>query len=169
MHPHQRGRSRGVVVRALVRDADACAVMEVAGGTQWPMKRLAPEGLFEVFIPKRPEVFRYQLRVTRPGGEIRQFFDPYAFLPALGAQDLYLFNEGNEHRIYEKLGAHLRELDGVPGVALAVWAPAASQVSLVGNFNHWDPRYHPMRSLGASGVKGRSTSSRSATRRGTCG
>jgi 1,4-alpha-glucan branching enzyme len=152
MHPQTRGRSAGVVVRALIREARACTVVEVAGKGAWPMNALAPEGLFEVFIPKRPKVFRYQLRVTHPGGEIRQFFDPYAFLPTLGAQDLYLFNEGNEHRIYEKLGAHLRVMDGVPGVSFAVWAPVASQVSLVGNFNHWDTRYHAMRSLGASGV-----------------
>ncbi len=152
MHPHRRGRSNGVVVRALVRHAEACAVAESGGDGLWPMTLLAPEGCFEVFIPKRPGVFRYQLRVTHPGGEVRQFFDPYAFLPTLGDQDLYLFNEGNEHRIYEKLGSHPRVMDGVPGVSFAVWAPAASQVSLVGNFNHWDGRYHPMRPLGVSGV-----------------
>ena len=152
MHPHKQGRSKGVVVRALLRDAGECSVVEVGGKGDWPMTRLAPEGLFEVFIPKRPAVFRYQLWTTRPGGEVRQFFDPYAFLPTLGEQDLYLYNEGNEHRIYEKLGAHLRVIDGVPGVSFAVWAPAATQVSVTGNFNHWDTRYHSMRSLGASGV-----------------
>jgi 1,4-alpha-glucan branching enzyme len=116
------------------------------------MKLLAPEGFFEVFIAKRPDVFRYQLRATYANGETRQFYDPYSFLPTLGAQDLYLFNEGNEHRIYEKLGAQPRDLGGVPGVAFAVWAPSAARVSVVGNFNHWDGRYFPMRPLGASGV-----------------
>ncbi len=152
MHPHVRKRSQGVVVRALVSDAEGCAVVNLANGESFVMTRLAPEGFFEVFIPRCPAVFRYQLRVTRPGGEIRQFFDAYSFLPTLGAQDLYLFNEGTEHRIYEKLGAHLRVIDGVPGVAFAVWAPSAARVSVVGNFNRWDGRYHPMRSLGASGV-----------------
>lgn len=140
-----------MVVRALVSGAESCAVIDLADGEAKPMTRLAPQGLFEVFIPKRSEVFRYQLRVTHRG-EIRQFFDPYAFLPTLSDQDLFLFNEGNEHRIYEKLGAHLRTIDGVPGVSFAVWAPAAARVSLVGNFNSWDGRYHPMRPLGASGV-----------------
>ncbi|HNC24146.1 MAG TPA: 1,4-alpha-glucan branching protein GlgB, partial [Opitutaceae bacterium] len=152
MHPHQRGRSSGVVVRAFLRDAAECAVVDPATGDAWPMKRLADEGFFEIFVPKRPKVFRYQLRVTRPNGELHQFFDPYGFLPTLGAQDLYLFNEGTEHRAYDKLGAHPRVIEGVPGVSFAVWAPAARQVSLVGNFNHWDTRYHPMRSLGVSGV-----------------
>jgi len=152
MHPHKQGRSAGVVVRALLREAGDCAVVDVTSGEAWPMAAISPEGLFEVFIPKRPQVFHYQLRTTRAGGEVRQFYDPYSFLPTLGEQDLYLFNEGNEHRIYEKLGSHLRVIEGVSGTSFAVWAPAASQVSLVGNFNHWDARYQPMRSLGPSGV-----------------
>ncbi len=152
MHPAKKGRSTGVLVRAFVREAAECAVVELGTDHVFPLVKLAPEGFFEGFIPKRREVFRYQLRATYHSGEIRQFYDPYAFLPTLGDQDLYLFNEGNEHRIYEKLGAHLRTMDGVPGVAFAVWAPNAARVSVVGNFNHWDGRYHPMRPLGASGV-----------------
>ncbi len=154
MRPFKKGRSQGVIVRAFVRDAKACDVVDLAKKTApaVEMELLAPEGFFEVFIPKCKEVFRYQLRVTLHSGEIRQFFDPYSFLPTLGAQDLYLFNEGNEHRIYEKLGSHLRVIDGVPGVSFAVWAPSAARVSVVGNFNHWDGRYHAMRPLGASGV-----------------
>jgi 1,4-alpha-glucan branching enzyme len=154
MHPTVRQRSQGVVVRALLRGAVSCEVVDLdaAAPTSHPLERLAPEGLFEGFIPKRKTVFRYQLRATYANGEVRQFFDPYCFLPTLGEQDLYLFNEGNEHRIYEKLGSHLRDLGGVKGVSFAVWAPAAARVSVVGNFNHWDGRYHPMRPLGGSGV-----------------
>jgi 1,4-alpha-glucan branching enzyme len=160
MHPAKQGRSEGVVVRAFIRAAVECTVIDardavalMAGGAQrWSMRQLAPEGLFETFIPREPQVFRYQLRARLDTGEIRQAYDPYAFLPTVGEQDLYLFNEGNEHRIYTKLGAHVRVVDGVPGVSFAVWAPTARRVSVVGNFNHWDGRYHPMRSLGASGV-----------------
>jgi 1,4-alpha-glucan branching enzyme len=154
MHPFARGRTRGVVVRALLRGAVSCEVVEPGAPAQAPvpMKLLAPEGFFEVEIRGRPSVYRYQLRASYPGGEIRQFFDPYTFLPTLGEQDLYLFNEGNEHRVHEKLGAHLRDLGGVPGVSFAVWAPAAARVSVVGDFNGWDGRYHPMRPLGSSGV-----------------
>jgi 1,4-alpha-glucan branching enzyme len=160
MHPAKQGRGKGVVVRALVREAAECSVIDardaaalMAGGAaRWPMQQLAPEGFFEVYIPQQTGVFRYQLRVKLHGGEIHQFYDPYAFLPTMGELDLYLFNEGNEHRIYEKLGAHFRVVDGVPGVAFAVWAPTARRVSVVANFNRWDGRYHPMRPLGASGV-----------------
>lgn len=143
-----------MLVRAFIREARACEVVDLSkkDGPAVAMDLLAPEGFFEVFIPRRKDVFRYQLRATLHSGEIRQFFDPYSFLPTLGDQDLYLFNEGNEHRVYEKLGAHVRVIDGVPGVAFAVWAPSAARVSVVGNFNHWDGRFHPMRPLGASGV-----------------
>jgi 1,4-alpha-glucan branching enzyme len=153
MHPLEHEGTAGVVVRAFMRAAVNCAVIELdAPGTPaHPMEQLAPEGFFEVFIPGK-EVFRYQLRYTTSWGDIHQVHNAYSFLPSLSAQDLYLFNEGNEHRIYEKLGAHLRMMGDVPGVAFAVWAPAASRVSLVGNFNGWDARYHPMRPLGGSGV-----------------
>ncbi len=160
MHRVGRGRNRGVVVRAFLQDAVECSVIDardraalMAGGAaRWPMERLAPEGFFEVLLPEPAEVFRYQLRARLGSGEIRQGYDPYAFLPVISDQDLYLFNEGNEHRIYTKLGAHVRVVDGVAGVSFAVWAPQARRVSVVGNFNRWDGRYHPLRLLGASGV-----------------
>jgi 1,4-alpha-glucan branching enzyme len=154
MHMHKRGRSEGVVARAFLSGAVACEVVELDAQPQkcFPMTRIAPDGVFEVFIAKHPQVFRYQLRAAYPSGELRQFFDPYCFLPTLGEQELYLFNEGNEHRIYDKLGSHVRDLGGVVGVSFAVWAPSAARVSVVGNFNRWDGRFHPMRSLGASGV-----------------
>src|SRR5207244_8425283 len=77
---------------------------------------------------------------------------PYSFLPTLGDQDTYLFGQGQELRIYDKLGAHLRTVDGVPGASFAVWAPNAQRVSVVGDFNRWDGRFQPMRHLGPSGV-----------------
>ncbi|MCF3652006.1 1,4-alpha-glucan branching protein GlgB [Synoicihabitans lomoniglobus] len=152
MHPAKRGKLSGLVVRCFIHGATGCDVVETATGKSFGMECLADTGLFEVFIPRRRKVFPYQLRAHYGSGEMRQFFDPYSFLPTLGEQDLYLFNEGNEHRIYQKLGAHVREIDGVKGVAFAVWAPSAKRVSVVGNFNHWDGRYFPMRSLGSSGV-----------------
>ena len=78
--------------------------------------------------------------------------DPYDFEPLLSDMDLHLFNEGNHFDIYEKLGAHLRTIDGVKGVNFAVWAPNAQSVSIVGDFNQWDGRQHPMRKRIPSGV-----------------
>ncbi len=70
----------------------------------------------------------------------------------LTADDLYLFNEGSHLRLYDKLGAHLMTVDGMPGVYFAVWAPNAEQVSVIGDFNRWDRRSHPLRPRGSSGI-----------------
>ena len=78
--------------------------------------------------------------------------DPYSFLPTLGELDLHLVGEGRHEALWERLGAHLREIDGAAGVAFAVWAPSARSVSVVGDWNGWDGRVHPMRSLGSSGI-----------------
>jgi 1,4-alpha-glucan branching enzyme len=154
MHPITHQGKLGVVVRALLQDAAACEVVVDEAGQEKrvPMEQVDALGFFETFLPDRPEVCRYSLRVHKTNGEIRQFHDPYRFLPTLSNQDLYLFNEGTEQRVYQKLGAHLRTIDGVRGVSFAVWAPNASRVSVVGDFCRWDGRYFPMRSLGNSGV-----------------
>lgn len=78
--------------------------------------------------------------------------EPCSYLPILTDFDLYLFNEGRHHKIYEKLGAHLTTVNGVKGAYFAVWAPCAERVSVVGNFNQWDGSMHHMRPLGSSGV-----------------
>ena len=87
-----------------------------------------------------------------PGGHVAEIDDPYRFGRILSDFDMYLFGEGNHTRIYDKLGAHPIDVGGVAGVHFAVWAPNAARVSVVGDFNAWDGRVHPMRSLGASGV-----------------
>jgi 1,4-alpha-glucan branching enzyme len=73
-------------------------------------------------------------------------------LPTVSQFDCYLFGQGKHRQIFDKLGAHVREINGVSGVSFAVWAPNAQRVSVVGDFNGWDGRYHPMRTLGASGI-----------------
>ncbi|MCA9602434.1 MAG: 1,4-alpha-glucan branching enzyme, partial [Myxococcales bacterium] len=96
--------------------------------------------------------YRYELTAHYPGGKQFTFRDPYAFSPTLGELDLHLFAEGKHRRIYDKLGAHVLTRDGVEGTSLAVWAPNAKAVRVVGDFNSWDGRLHPMRSMGSSGV-----------------
>ncbi len=152
-HAVKKGKS-GLVVRAFLSDANSCEVVDIEqeDGPRYPMEKLSDDGFFEGFIEGREEVFKYRLRIETGDLEIRQFYDPYSFLPTVGESDLYLFNEGNEHRIYEKLGSRPKTVDGVPGVSFAVWAPNAARVSVVGGFNNWDGRYHPMRVLGSSGV-----------------
>ncbi len=97
-------------------------------------------GFFEAILPgatRRPE---YRLRFTDFDGGETTLADPYSFGPILGELDLHLFAEGNHHRLYDRLGAHLKEVGGVRGCAFAVWAPNARRVSVVGYFNVWDWR-----------------------------
>ena len=93
---------------------------------------------------KRRTPFAYRLRVE-VGGQTREVDDPYRFGEILGELDVYLIGEGNHLQIYEKLGAHPMAMEGVAGVGFLVWAPSATRVSVVGNFNDWDGRRHPMR------------------------
>jgi 1,4-alpha-glucan branching enzyme len=154
LHPVTVQGKKGLVARAFLDNVRSCEVVDLSSDPErrYPLKCIHPAGFFEGFIEGRTEVFPYRLRVARGNGEIRQFYDPYGFLPTLSEKDLYLFNEGNDHFVYRKLGAHVREHGGVKGVSFAVWAPSARRVSVVGDFNRWDGRYHPLRSLGASGV-----------------
>ncbi len=111
-----------------------------------------PDGIFEKVWPKRKKIFSYLLETTYPDNVVVTLADPYSFLPVMTEEARYLFNEGNYERVYDDLGSHVRTLDSVEGVVFAVWAPSAKRVSVVGNFNTWDGRRHPMRKLGASGV-----------------
>jgi 1,4-alpha-glucan branching enzyme len=108
-------------------------------------------GLFEAVVPGARSLPRYEVEVEL-GDAITRARDPYSFLPTLGALDLHLVGEGSHQGLWERLGAHPREIDGARGVAFTVWAPSARSVSVVGDWNGWDGRVHPMRTLGASGI-----------------
>ena len=86
------------------------------------------------------------------GSEIHTTEDPYRFPPTLGEMDLHLIGEGRHEEIWTRLGAHPMTIDGVAGTRFAVWAPNAQGVRVMGDFDHWDGRAFPMRSLGASGI-----------------
>jgi len=139
----------GVVIRAFHPDAVAAEALRPSGAVP-----LAPEGdgLFAAFLPGVVLPLDYRLRFRFSDGREWERGDPYRFLPTLGDVDLYLLGEGTHRRLYEKLGAHPRVVDGTAGVAFAVWAPSARRVSVVGEFCGWDGRLLPMRSLGVSGV-----------------
>ena len=153
MHPRQQGDRTVLVVRVYLDDAQSCEVVDLQHpGRSYRLNRLTEDGFFEGEITERSEVFAYRLRTERYNGEYREFYDPYQFLPTMDDLSLHLFNQGNDHQCYRKLGARLCEVGGIAGVAFTVWAPSAQRVSVVGDFNHWNGRYHPMRSLGSSGV-----------------
>jgi 1,4-alpha-glucan branching enzyme len=140
----------GVLIRAFRPAAEA--VSAVVDGDVVALRRTHPAGLFEGTIAGASLPLRYELDVVYPGGSAFRIHDPYRFPPTVGELDRHLIGEGRHERLWEALGAHVRELDGVEGTAFAVWAPAARSVSVVGDFNSWDGRLHPMRALGASGI-----------------
>ncbi len=139
----------GVVVRARVPRAARMWVLH--NGKRLVMTRVH-DAYFVCFVPQATLPMRYRLVVEFVDGEEREFDDPYRFLPTLGEVDLHLYGEGRHTRLWEKLGAHYRVIDGVEGTSFAVWAPNARRVSVIGTFNAWDGRAHPMRVMGSSGV-----------------
>jgi len=115
-----------------------------------PMTRLADEGLFEIELAEPLDNWRVE--VTNHEGHSWEILDPYSFRPQLSDFDLHLLGEGTLIRGHETFGAKVQHRNGVPGVRFAVWAPNAKRVSVVGPFNHWDGRCHPMQLRGGSGV-----------------
>jgi 1,4-alpha-glucan branching enzyme len=144
-----------VSVRAYLPNADEAFVVrdpETDSPHEYPMQKIHQEGFFEIVFQDDTEFFQYKLRRVSQDGASHTFFDSYAFLPQLTDFDLQLFGEGNHFKIFEKLGAHFRVINGVGGIEFAVWAPSARSVSVIGDFNDWDRRSHAMRALGNSGV-----------------
>ncbi len=145
--PHERAGKW--VVTAFVPGAEALWLLP-AGRAEPVACAAVPgfPGLFEGVLKKRGP---YRLR-GRNGATTWEFEDAYRFGPVLGELDEYLLGEGTHKRLWQALGAHVMEHEGVQGTHFAVWAPNAQRVSVVGDFNHWDGRRHPMRRRGATGV-----------------
>jgi 1,4-alpha-glucan branching enzyme len=149
-HPIEQDGKTVWVVRAYLPNASAAWVVRPEERLEYPMQSVHDAHFFECTIDT-PELANYQLRIQE-GEHERVINDPYAFRsPRLTDFDLHLFSEGNHHRIYEKLGAHTTEIDGVKGVYFAVWAPNARNVSVLGDFNYWDGRKNQMR-RGSTGI-----------------
>ncbi|MGV6987883.1 1,4-alpha-glucan branching protein GlgB [Testudinibacter sp. P80/BLE/0925] len=135
----------GIEVRVLMPDASSISIIDKESQQEIvEMERLHDDGFFAAVIPKRHDFFTYQLNVFW-GNENQILEDPYRFRPILSDLDNWLLAEGTHYRPYEKLGAHFTEIEGVAGVNFILWAPNAKRVSVVGDFNFWDGRRHPMR------------------------
>ena len=132
----------------------ASEVQLVTPDRVYGMQRCRPQGLYQATVPlpgRVPEAFTYRFRV-REGASTRDVVDPYQFSQVLTDFDLHLFAEGTHYRIWERFGAQRMTIDGTTGVHFSVWAPNAQCASVIGDFNHWDGRRHPMRHLVPSGV-----------------
>ncbi|PZQ99535.1 MAG: 1,4-alpha-glucan branching enzyme [Cereibacter sphaeroides] len=141
---HQRGRRW--VLTAFVPGAEGLTVL---GSKEVPAQPVeGVPGLFVASLTKRQE---YRLRAAN-AETTWEFDDPFRFGPVLGEMDEYFLGEGSVRRLWQVLGAHVITHEGVEGTHFAVWAPNAQRVSVVGDFNIWDGRRHPMRRRGQTGV-----------------
>jgi 1,4-alpha-glucan branching enzyme len=151
--PHQGADGRWWI-RAFLPGARVVAAVDARG--ERVLTVLEPEraaGLFAAVVPRVRRPFAYRLRVQWNDADLPILVDdPYRFAPVLGELDLWLLAEGTDHHPYDKLGAHGRRIDGCDGTAFAVWAPHARRVSVVGDWNFWDERRHPMRLRPEGGI-----------------
>ncbi len=143
-----------VVIRTFQPTAEQVAIV-LEDGTRQSMERIHHNGLFEGRLTGQTNHTvppHYQLEITSRFGSKVLYEDTYAFPPTLSDFDAHLLAEGTHLHVYQMLGAHLTEINGVAGVLFAVWAPNAARVSVVGNFNQWDGRRHPMRFHEGNGI-----------------
>ncbi len=147
-----KGEAKTRVARIFRPDAKSVTLVESGGSERKiDLKRAGDGGLFEAELgPDAP--IGYHLDYEGFQGEKWSQLDPYAFGPVLGEMDIYLFSEGTHFDVYKKLGAHPIEHEKQRGVHFSVWAPNAQRVSVVGDFNHWDGRVHPMRKIISAGI-----------------
>ncbi len=149
--PHRVGED--LVIRIFRPEAKEIQVVAANDRAKvFPADRLHIEGLYQATVPNESPDFPYLVKVLAFDGSEHLLRDPYSYGPIMGEVDLHLFGEGNHKRLYDKFGAHLREIGGEQGVYFAVWAPNAARVSVVGDFNFWDGRVNPMRKLVGNGV-----------------
>jgi 1,4-alpha-glucan branching enzyme len=141
----------GVEIRALRPSATAITA-HLEDGTPVELELIHPGGVFAGVLEGAALPLCYQLEIDYGESGTFTVHDPYSFTPTIGELDLYLIGEGRHEQIYDKLGSHVVEHQGVQGTAFAVWAPSARAISVVGDFNSWDGRLHAMRSMGSSGV-----------------
>jgi 1,4-alpha-glucan branching enzyme len=151
MHRVSADGASTLVVRAFLPQASAVWVTS-EGREDEPMESIDSAGFFEAAFPSGTDPFPYRLRVVDPDRNSRELHDPYSFGSTLGEFDLHLLGEGTDLRLYDKLGSHPCSMGGVQGTRFAVWAPHALRVSVVGDFNEWDGRRHPMRHHPGVGV-----------------
>ncbi|MEN0000843.1 MAG: 1,4-alpha-glucan branching protein GlgB, partial [Pseudomonadota bacterium] len=142
---HKKGRQAWCV--ALVPDASS--VSAHVGKKTVPLERLHGP-VFGAQIPNSK--FHHTLTAVFDDGSELHFEDPYRFGPVLSDLDQYLIGEGTHRQLWDCLGSHVTEIEGVAGTHFAVWAPNAVRVSVVGSFNNWDGRRHPLRRVGVTGV-----------------
>ncbi|MEW5757392.1 MAG: 1,4-alpha-glucan branching protein GlgB [Pseudomonadota bacterium] len=144
-HPATDGRERITVFLPYAREVRILETGEM-------LERIPHSDVFIWEGPAGTTPAHYRLQWIDAYGNRREDYDPYCFVPQLSEFDMHLFGEGRHWHVYRVLGANLHRVGDIQGVLFAVWAPNAARVSVIGDFNQWDGRRHPMRSRGGSGI-----------------
>jgi 1,4-alpha-glucan branching enzyme len=145
LHRVHDGAHSTQVLRCFLPRAHAVSVLDREGVWLADLQRQPGSDLFAAVLAEHDQSFAYRLRIDWGDGNVLTTLDPYSCAPLILEMDIWLLAQGQHHRPYEWLGAHLVEVDGQAGTRFAVWAPSAQRVSVVGDFNQWDGRRHPMR------------------------
>ena len=149
-HLFDTGKHTGVVVRTMQPHAESVEILR-ENGDRIACKRISEEGLFEAIVEDEEKLFSYRLDIGMADHSY-EIEDPYTFDPLIDDFQLQLWGEGNFYDAYELLGSHTKEINGVAGTHFVVSAPSAMRVSVIGSFNDWDGRRHPMRKYHDQGL-----------------
>lgn len=147
----QRVLPQGVLIQCFYPGAVKIEVIPDKGKKRYEMELADEEGFFVVLVPVK-KAFSYRYEITYEDGHMETRRDPYAFPTSISDDELKAFDAGVNYEVYNVLGAHRIDIDGVIGIRFAVWAPNAMRVSVVGDFNNWDGRVHQMIKHGEYGV-----------------
>jgi len=143
----------GLVVRVFRPGVERVSVTRATDGSlAGDAVGIKPDGFFELVLEQEAGPFPYRIRTVDFAGNETEFTDPFSFGNLLTDEEVYFFCEGSNERLYDMLGSHAREYGGISGRRFTVWAPNAQRVSVVGDFNGWDGRVHPMRKRIEAGV-----------------
>lgn len=153
-HAIQVDGKNAIAVRGYFPGFDQAWLLDDRNAATRPMRRIHPSGVYEGLMPQQDSSTnpQYRFRLSNSTGKTIEMQDPYAVPSLISDFDRHLFNAGEHWKIYEKLGSHLRDVEGNVGVNFAVWAPNAQSVQVVGDFNHWDGRSHSMQKQIPSGI-----------------
>ncbi len=150
--PHVFKKNKSVVINSFLPRAGEAWVEQNGTELPIPMKKIHPSGFFQAVVKGVAEPIPYKIGFKDGAGRFFISEDPYACSTDISDYDIHLLGEGNHFKSYDKLGSHLRTINGVWGVHFAVWAPNAKSVCVMGNFNHWFVGAHPMTRIGSSGI-----------------